>query len=111
MEILGAVLVLALLGAVILSGAALTVLAGAAGVILVVAVACLIVGLAVNIVGFIIKIMLTFLLACLLKWIFRKVIDLADAHTSLLQGTSTEQLEKISMAAGGIVAVWYMFLY
>lgn len=111
MEMLGAVLVLALLGAVILSGAALTILAGAAGVILVAAVACLIIGLAVNLVSFIIKVMVTFLLACVLKWIFRKGMDFVDANTSLLQGTSTEQLDKISMAAGGIVAVWYMFLH
>lgn len=111
MELFGAILVLAILGAVILSGAALTILAGAAGVILVIALVFMIIGLAVNIVGFVIKVMLTFLLACVLKWIFRKGIDMVDTHTSLLQGTSTEQLEKISMAAGGIVAVWYMFLH
>ena len=111
MEIVGAVLVLAVLGAVILSGAALTVLAGAAGIILAAAVACLLLGLAVNIVGFILKVMLTFLLACILKWVFRKGIDMLDRNTSLLQGTSEEQLEKISMAAGGAVAVWYMFLH
>ena len=111
MDILGVILVLAALGIVMLTGAALTVFAGAAGVILVAAIVCMIVGLAVNIVGFVIKVMLTFLLACVLKWLFFKGIELIAENTSLLRDRHTEQFEKVSIVAAGIVAVWYMFSY
>jgi hypothetical protein len=111
MGVLALLVVVALLGASLVSGAVMTALVVFAGVVLVMAVVCLMIGLAVNIAMLLVKIALTYLLACALRWVVRKGLDIIDGNTDWLQSTSTEQLEKIATAAGGILAVWYMFIH
>ena len=111
MGVLALLVVVALLGASLVSGAVMTALVVFAGVVLVMAVVCLMIGLAVNIAMLLGKIALTYLLACALRWVVRKGLDIIDGNTDWLQSTSTEQLEKIATAAGGILAVWYMFIH
>lgn len=111
MGVLALLVVVALLGASLVSGAVMTALVVFAGVVLILAVVCLIIGLAVNIAMLLVKIALTYLLACALRWVVRKGLDIIDVNTDWLQSTSTEQLEKIATAAGGILAIWYMFIH
>ena len=111
MGVLAILVVVFLLGASLVSGAVMTILTGVAGIVLVAALVCLIIGLAVNIAMVLVKIALTYLLACALRWVVRKGLDIIDGNTDWLQSTSTEQLEKIATAAGGILAVWYMFIH
>ena len=111
MGVLALLVVVALLGASLVSGAVMTALVVFAGVVLILAVVCLMIGLAVNIAMLLVKIALTYLLACALRWVVRKGLDIIDGNTDWLQSTSTEQLEKIATAAGGILAIWYMFIH
>ncbi len=111
MGVLALLVVVALLGASLVSGAVMTALVVFAGVVLTLAVVCLMIGLAVNIAMLLVKIALTYLLACALRWVVRKGLDIIDGNTDWLQSTSTQQLEKIATAAGGILAIWYMFIH
>ena len=111
MGVLALLVVVALLGASLVSGAVMTALVVFAGVVLILALVCLMIGLAVNIAMLLVKIALTYLLACAFRWVVRKGLDIIDVNTDWLQSTSTEQLEKIATAAGGILAIWYMFIH
>ena len=111
MSVLAILVVLFLLGASLVSGVVMTMLTGIAGVVLVAALVCLIIGMALNLAVFLVKIALTYLLACALRWLVRKGLDVIDMNTDWLQSTSTDQLEKIATVAGGVIAVWYMFIH
>lgn len=108
---MGVLFVLILIIAAMLSSTVMMFLVGLA--ILTIVMSCLgvLLGISFAVLGVMLKILGTYLLAMVLKWVVRKLIDVVDTHTSLLQTMSNKQLDSVSMAVGAIIAIWYMFFH
>lgn len=111
MSLMGVLFVLILIIAAMLSSTVMTFLLGLAVLAIIMSCLGVLLGISFALMGVMVKILGTYLLAMVLRWVVRKAIDVVDRHTALLQSLSNRQLDEVSMGVGAIIAIWYMFFH
>lgn len=111
MSLMGVLFVLILIIAAMMSSTVMMFLLGLAVLAIIMSCLGVLLGISFAVMGVMVKILGTYLLAMVLRWVVRKLLDVVDRHTSLLQVMSNKQLDDVSMGVGAIAAIWYMFFH